>query len=134
MRPEHGNLVLPLGGAGAMAVLLWKSLFLSLPLGETEFIWLVVFLLPFVIASLITFRGTMTGQEDVLAVGRYFSLLLGAPAVLCLVTGFTSGEGLQYLLALSPLYSWPVTAIMIVFAAVVGAFKHDLSAYRARNF
>lgn len=116
-----------------MVMLLWKSLFITLPMNEFGYIWATVLLLPFGVSFLLTLKGTFPGQSDVLHISRYFSVLLGAPAALCLATGFTSGEGIQFIIALSPVYLWPVTVAMVVVSATAGAFRHDLDQFRRRN-
>lgn len=100
-------LMLPVLGAWMMATLIWKSLFVVPPLTEGMYAWLVVLLLPFGLAffGLLQCLRLNNRPRQILEVLR--SILLGAPAAIGLI-GNWNGE----VIALLPIYLWPVTAIM----------------------
>lgn len=123
------SLVLPIAGAGLTAALMWISLFITFPLDTGAYLWGTALLLPFFLAFLMAFQGIQPGRRHLCNVGICYSILLSAPAMIGLI-GTWDGGGLQYLLALLPLYLWSVTVIMTFVGIAADALT---SAKRARE-
>lgn len=124
MKIAHTLLAMPLLGACAVAILLWESLPFEAPIGLA--LAAILHLGPFGFAFHMTMQGAQRGRLARLMVGVCFAVLLGY-LPLTLLINRVDGEGLQYLLALYPVYSWSVVAIMTLIGIGADAIVNRMS-------
>lgn len=113
------SLVLPLVGACMLAALIWKSLFITPPLTDGMYLWIVVLLLPFVVAFFSALQCVRTRLRQ--SIGLLHSVFLSTPPAIGLIDNW-NGE----IIALLPIYLWSVTVIMTLAGIVADALSSKI--------
>jgi hypothetical protein len=114
------SLLLPLVGACMMAALIWKSLFIVRPITQGSYMWVLVLLMPFFLCFLSILKSARVGERLSQSVGLVHAILLGAPVAIGLIEGW-NGE----VIALLPIYLWPLTVIMTLAGIVADALESN---------